>query len=73
MNGTKQVADRITIAREWFVELMGDNGVDRETALKAIPALVKAKLMKLDPVMGRFTFKSHLACDVTVVRNAAAA
>jgi DNA-binding IclR family transcriptional regulator len=67
MDGTKQIAQRIVTAENSFVEiLMGIAGISRSDAFKALATFRKLKVVKLDPVGGRYTIRhgAYMAADV---------
>lgn len=74
MNGTKAVAQRIVNAGEWLVDTLAEAAnISRDDAQKAARYYVKHKLVKLDPIIGRYDFKHGAFIESDVIRRAVVA
>lgn len=55
MDGTRQIAQRMVIAEETFVQTVQElTGCTREEAAKALTTMRKLRVVKLDSAMGRY-------------------
>lgn len=70
MNGTKQVAQRIVNAEQDFVQMIMEKGFTREDAFKAMHTMLKLKVAKLDPIIGRISVKHGAYLEIEAIRNA---
>lgn len=70
MEGTYQIAQRIINAEKGFTQLIMEKGFTKDEAGKVMLTLLKLKMAKLDPVMGRITMKHGAYWDNEVFRNA---
>lgn len=72
LTGTRAVAQRFENAKNKFVEhAMNHAGLTRPQAVTALNAMTKAKAVKIDPVMGQFSFTHGAFGDKAVIRRAA--
>jgi len=72
LQGTRDVAQRMVNAEERFLSYAQEFGnLTREQAIKALEAYRKAKVIKIDPIGGGFTFKNGAFADKEVLRRAA--
>jgi cystathionine beta-lyase family protein involved in aluminum resistance len=72
MNGTKQVAQRIVNAENRFLDTVMEIGhITHTEALRVLAAYRKAKVVKMDPVMGDFHVKHGAFMEADVIQRAA--
>lgn len=70
MNGTKQMAQRIVNAEQNFVQMIMEKGFNREDAFKAMRTMLKLKVAKLDPIIGRISVKHGVYLERNSIQNA---
>ena len=71
MEGTKQIAQRIVNAENNFIDtLMTLGDVSRADATKAMRAMLRLKVAKLDAVSGRINVKHGAYLDREVIQRA---
>ncbi len=72
MSGTRDVAQRIVNAEESFLAFACETAqLTRPEALRALAAYRKAKVIKLDPIVGQFTFTHGAFAEADVLKRAA--
>jgi cystathionine beta-lyase family protein involved in aluminum resistance len=72
MNGTKQVAQRMVNAENRFLDTVMEIGkITHNEALRVLAAYRKAKVVKMDPVMGDFHIKHGAFMEAGVIQRAA--
>jgi hypothetical protein len=68
----KPIAQRIVNAENDFIEvLMAQASISKDDAIKAMRAMLKMKVAKLDAVSGRISVKHGAYLDADVIKNAA--
>ncbi|AVA38317.1 MULTISPECIES: hypothetical protein [Cupriavidus] len=73
MEGTKQVAQRIVNAEENFADTVQEiTGCTRDEAFKALVTMRKLRVVKLDPIGGRYNVTHGIYLERDVLRNAIA-
>ena len=72
MDGTKQVAQRIVNGENRFVQLVMEKGFTRDEAEHIMSVYRKARVLKIDAVLGQFQVKHGAFLDSDVLRNALA-
>lgn len=70
IKGARAVAQRIVNAEKNFIECVMANGFTKEEAEKVLRTYRKAKVIKVDPVLGRITVKHGVYWEKDVLRNA---
>lgn len=72
LTGTKAVAQRFENAENKFIEhAISHAGLTRPQAVTALNAMTKAKAVKIDPIIGQFSFTHGAFGDKAVIRKAA--
>lgn len=72
LTGTKAVAQRFENAENKFIEhAISHAGLTRPQAVTALNAMTKAKAVKIDPIIGQFSFTHGAFGDKAVIRRAA--
>lgn len=70
MKGTEQVAQRMQLAQDNFVEIVQANtNANRVEAVKLLTAYIKNKIVKLDAVGGRYNVKHGAFYDKDVLQK----
>lgn len=69
MNEFHQIAQRIVNAEEGFIEIIQEKGFTRDEAIKFMQAVLRLKLAKLDPVLGRINVKHGALLESKVIRG----
>lgn len=73
MNGTQQIAQRIVNAENDFIETVREiTGCTADEGLKALQTMRKLKVIKLDPIIGRYNAKHGAFMEAQALRNAIA-
>lgn len=68
--GTKAIAARIVNAERGFVETIMRQGFTETEATKAMRTMLKLKVAKLDPIIGRISVKHGAYLEPDALRNA---
>lgn len=71
IQGAKAVAYRIVAAEERFIDYCRERGFTRSQAEKILRVYRKARVIKIDPIGGQFTFKHGAFDDLDVLQRAA--
>lgn len=71
MNGTKQVAQRIVNANNWFYDVaMGVADITKEQAIHVLNVYIKTKVAKRDLAIGVYKVKHGAFFEKEVILNA---
>lgn len=70
MQGTREMAQRIVNAEENFIQTIREKGFTRDEAIKAMNTMLKLKVAKLDPIIGRISVKHGAYLESEVIHNA---
>jgi hypothetical protein len=73
LDGTKQVAQRMVNGENRFVQFVMERGFTRDEATHIMSVYRKARVLKIDAVLGQFEVKHGAFLDPAVLRNAVAA
>lgn len=69
--GAQFIAQRIINAEEAFIEFASESaGLTRDEAIKALTAYRKVKAIKIDPIVGQFSFTHGGFAEADVLRRA---
>jgi hypothetical protein len=68
--GTWQVSERMRNAEENFVEVLRGKGFTRDEAVRAMRTMLKLRVAKLDPVLGRISVTHGAFLDSDAIRKA---
>ena len=68
--GTRAIAQRIVNAEENFIEARIAQGFTRQEAIKAMNTMLRLKVAKLDPVIGRIEVKHGAFLEPFAILNA---
>jgi hypothetical protein len=68
MNGTREIAQRIVNAEEGFIEIIRERGFTRDEAIMVMQTMLRLKLAKLDPVIGRISVKHGALLESETIR-----
>lgn len=72
MNGTKQIAQRMTNAESDFVQMIQERGFSKTDAEKVLRVFLKLKAAKVDAIIGRVQVKHGAFLEIDALRNAVA-